>query len=267
MNNKARKDGMAIRLAALIALLMVAGGVTAFGYSQNLTNNGVVWNYGYEGDTYPTNEFPFGGSKWNEDPQGTNSIFSFTTTGNTTNGFVNDMSSGPNGMGFRLSQNATTFPSTNIWTFEFRMRILSSNNNFVGGLEVRQPAFASGFALRIATNTVELAASGGVGGTVSTAFPVGNDWNVYRITLVGSNSALYINTNHAPILATDGARGAGTTIEFGDFGAIGAGSTELDYLRWTFGQAVGDAPIPEPGTATLLMVGGLAALLRRRARQ
>lgn len=258
MNRSTAMQGITVGVVVTLGCLMTA--TTGFGYSSSLFDNGVLWHYGYEGDTYPTNEFPFAG-KWTHDAQGGDTNNNYLTA----QGFVVDTSPGGSGMGYRLS-GGIWFASTNIWTVEMRMRILSTNANYVGGVDFRQSAFnigsvGSGFLLRMSTNTVELR-----GATFPiAAFPVGHDWNTYRVTVVGTNVALYINTNHTPILTVAGGTGSGTTIEFGDYGLFGSGAVEYDYLRWTWGQAVGDAPIPEPGVAILLAAGG-TLLLRRRTR-
>jgi outer membrane protein assembly factor BamA len=256
MNNKLMKNGMAIGVAVL---LCGVASPTAFGYSQNLTNNGVVWNYGFEGDTYPTNEF-FAGAFWLEDPQTAPNVgytTSFATAGPVTNGFVINNTSN-NGVGYRIFGPSTVVPNTNTWTIELRARINSVGSVlWQGGIDFRSPS--AGFLLAFSTNDIIIQPSGFVAGATNTAFAVGNDFHTYRVKMDGKTYALFVDDLTTPLLTTAGGVAPGfSMIEFGDYGGtIGAGEVEYDYIRWT-------PTIPEPGAGVLLGLGGLLAWAQRR---
>ena len=120
------------------------------------------------------------------------------------------------------------------------------------------------------------------GGAIDGAFdavclpelPSGMNWRLHQTesdleltaTLIGdADGNGVVNAADYIALKRSMGRGSGATLAMGDFD----GDTDVDYddlqlLIVGFGAAGGSSPIPEPGSAILLMFGA-AALLRRRA--
>jgi len=120
------------------------------------------------------------------------------------------------------------------------------------------------------------------GGAIDGAFdavclpelPSGMNWRLHQTesdleltaTLIGdADGNGVVNAADYIALKRSMGRGSGATLAMGDFD----GDTDVDYddlqlLIVGFGVAGGSSPIPEPGSAILLMFGA-AALLRRRA--
>jgi hypothetical protein len=140
-------------------------------------------------------------------------------------------------------------PPTNVYTVETRMRLLNANANYQGGIEFRQSSSSAGGYFCAATNQVLL--YGNIGGAVNAPMNIGTNWHTYRLTVLRGTNTLYVDNMDAfPLLTTTGSGGGSDWLEFGDFGPIGAGAAEHDYIRWAIGRAY--VYVPPKGALILL---------------
>jgi hypothetical protein len=246
------KVGKILKLAGALALAIGVSSseLGAVGFSTNLSANGVLWSYGYEGGTYPTNGFG-AGNFFAEDLQGAGGSVTVTSEGLTIDTGVNN-----DGMGFRLYGPSTVLPATNVWTVEYRMRMLTGHPfNAAFGVEFRTAGDAAGFVARASQNAAVLTGTS----TVVSNLALGTDWHTYRVVSAGGTSKLFVDDMFNPVLSVASSTAGGNRwLEFGDWGAP-SGSAEYDYIRWAIGFEA-----PEPSTGLLLVTGGLVLWRCRR---
>jgi|GEM_PF-2335826 len=131
--------------------------------------------------------------------------------------------------GWRIAwQNAGS--SSDSMTVEMRARIVSGEG-FLLGLEVRNDEIG-GVGVRISETAIEMIA--GSTRRKLVAYPIGQDFHVYRLTLDGNVSRLYVDGDSTPVAEIEGTAGLGSHLQFGDFGPVnGEGTVEYSSVRWT----------------------------------
>lgn len=234
----------------LLAGLVLLGLATAARASQNLYENGVTWQVGYEGNFLPNNP--------SADPAWSTYVTTGTTSG-TVAGGVFTMSSAGTGIIYAEMDGPLwdgNSGGTDANTIEFRMKGLNgqANADWTARLFFGTPSFRWFFSFD--DNRFFLGSSHfAIDTTV---------YHTYRIVSSGGLADVYIDLNTTPSLTgVAGTAAAGNFLFFGDDAASLIGTTNWDYFRFTNAGAFSD--IPEPASLLLLAAGGLVMLRRPRA--
>ena len=237
----------------MIALGLVAVAVAApFAKADmNITNNGVVWTYTYEGNVLPENDTP----TWTHN---------FENTSSVTNSILTVSSTVPLGNEYRMmGGTGLAWDPTGIGsTFELRLKVDSaepgSDGAIAGGLALSTGG--RGWYLGFSTNNVVYDILTGEWLVTDTTAA----FHIYRLVISDETNGpltLYKDNSPTPLKAYTGVSASSRQLDFGDNHGGHGGQMQWDYVRWTNEEAT--SPIPEP-TAGLLAAMGVMLLFRMR---
>jgi hypothetical protein len=219
---------------SIAAALLAA--TTAGAAQQDVQEAGILWNFVYDGDAFPSEDEPirFTLDRHGEDPAEEATKDEAGTT-------VLRQTLGSGGWGWRILGPGPLLEEAPFLVLEIRARIVSGDG-FLVGAELRNGE-TGGANLKVSTNSVEFG-SGGRNNPVSQ--DIGNDFHVYRMVVGASGAKLYLDGNPEPIKQVPPSPVVGTWVAFGNFGPLdGAGVVEYDYVRWAWS----DSEPPPPGEA------------------
>lgn len=196
------------------------------------------------------------GTDWNWDKDnngGTNTLSGGILTYDSINSVKNDW------------WVSNTFPSADKsegFTVEFSVKAIDSDNDIAIQFLTSPASNIARGVTYIGLNHVYW------NGTTSTNFiSTANNkdgFHVFRIAYDVTAAKYYI-WRDGVLIGDDltGANNSAAALNFGDATGSFAGSASIDYIRWTTGAY---APVPEPGSLSLLGLGGLLMLRRRKTR-
>jgi hypothetical protein len=202
--------------------------------------------------------------------------------------FLDDGASSGN-QGYFLPPSDTLLIGSANYLCDFRIRVLQQNLPYPGGSKIMSFKSGNGRGLHMDKDGVQFVnGSGGVG--TATGFDFNSSFVECRVIINGTlNTAdLYVNTTgfvNTPAsvgnyvnLASTSMGGSGFAGELGGIGFAlgslsGSGTTQanfdLDWFRVESGTSDVNsiwetAPVPEPSALALLVLGGVAMVMRRR---
>lgn len=223
-----------------------------------VVRNGVTWAYTFEGDVA---DLTTSSPAWS----------TFDKNGFATESSDGDIYSYLSGStGVTNSYSAPNWSGTgNQRTAEIRVRVPDASLQAADGSAAFTAGNGNAYDIRIYQDRI---AYNGTGGVTDPSNIVSLDLSEFRIlrAVVDPTASpaykLYVDNNPIPVLErNDFWFGGFDVLLFGDLSTGGiSGQVEVDYISWTPGAFV---PIPEPSTAMLLGLMGVALIGLKRHRR
>ena len=235
--------------------LLITLGAAAIAMSASFTVSAPApFSYGYEADAVPESSSPSWARYYDGDYSASGGILTATTPG--THG-----GSDPGYLEFQ--QTGSWAPVGSGTTVEVRLKTISSNvNGWAGGMTI---GIGSQFwPIYIGSSFITVAG----GGTGDLATTTSDDFHILRFTTDESSGDLnlYLDGNTTAAKTWNSAGSGSNVLSFGVQSSSQAGGTiQWDYIRWTNDGAYAPVAVPEPAALSLLALGGLTMIRRRRA--
>jgi len=237
-------------------MLVVGVAVSALGSSYAVATV-APFTYGYEGDALPESSSPAWAHYFDGDTSVSGGILTVTTPGThggSDTDYVEFRQLGGVGQPWETTGAGTTV--------EIRVKTdyNVSPHSWAGAIQI--DTGSKRWQMLIGEGYISDNAGGG-----DFAITTNDAFHTYRFVVANESAGpldMYVDGNTTPAHSWAGGSSGYSELAFGDLGSADQGQIQWDYVRWTNAGAFVPVAVPEPAALSLLGLGALAMIRRRR---